>query len=157
MLLFKEEFAKWVDYLNSHSISWIFWQFSNKEESSSILTKEYEVRKKVFGVPANTEENSTEDNAAEPQEVWIETNYDINNFLTETGKYVKEMLSREAPLTPITIPDTNETNITNTTENIVNGVDANSTSNVINSVNAENTANSVESDLFKQLQDLLNQ
>lgn len=150
--IYKEEFAKWVDYLNSHSISWIFWQFSNKEESSSVLTKEYEVRKKVFGVPANTEENSTEDNAAEPQEVWIETNYDINNFLTETGKYVKEMLSREAPLTPITIPDANGVNTTNTTtENVVNEVEVNST------VNAENTANSVESDLFKQLQDLLNQ
>ena len=114
-------------------------------------------RKKVFGIPANAEENNTENNTVEPQEVWVETNYDINNFLTETGKYVKEMLSREAPLTPITIPDTNETNTTNTTENIVNGVDANSTSNVINSVNTENAVNSVESDLFKQLQDLLNQ
>ena len=156
----KDEFAKWIDYLNSHKISWIFWQFSNKEESSSVLSKEYAVRKKVFGIPANADENTTENNTVEPQEVWIETNYDFNNYLTETGRYVKEMLSREAPSTPITIPAANETNttettnMTNTTENTVNEVNAT----VLNTtVNAENSVNTVESELLKQLQNLLNQ
>ena len=155
--IYKDEFAKWVDYLNSHEISWIFWQFSNKEESSSILAKEYEVRKKVIGIPANADENNTENNTVEPQEVWIETNYDINNYLTETGKYVKEMLSREAPLTPITIPDSNSENTTTenntnmTAENATNGV------NVTSTITTENVENTTESDLLKQLQNLLNQ
>jgi endoglucanase len=147
--IYKEEFAKWIDYLNSHEISWIFWQFSNKEEGSSVLAKEYEVRKKVIGIPANADENKTTENTTvEPQEVWIETNYDINNYLTETGKYIKEMLSREAPLSPITIPEANEVD-TNTT-NVI-------TENTVTENKTENSVNTVESDLFKELQNLLNQ
>ena len=157
--IYKAEFAKWVDYLNSHKISWLFWQFSNKDESSSVLAKEYVVRKKVFGVPANTEENSTENNTVEPQEVWIETNYDINNYLTETGKYVKEMLSREAPLVPITIQDDNTTNTVNTTvvENTTNETNTTSIFNTNTTVNGGNTENAAETDLLRQLQELLNQ
>lgn len=103
--IYKDEFAKWVDYLNSHKISWIFWQFSNKEESSSVLAKEYIVKQKIISLPIEESENNT----VEAQEIWVDTNYDINNYLTETGLYVKEMLSREAPSTPITIPSNNET------------------------------------------------
>jgi hypothetical protein len=154
--IYKEEFAKWVDYLNSHKISWLFWQFSNKDESSSVLSKEYVVRKKVFGIPANTEENSTENNTVEPQEVWIETNYDINNYLTETGKYVKEMLSREAPLVPITIQDDNTTNTVNTTV-VENATNTTSIFNTNTTVNGGNTENTAETDLLRQLQELLNQ
>ena len=144
--IYKEEFAKWIDYLNSHEISWIFWQFSNKEEGSSVLAKEYEVRKKVIGIPANADENkTTENNTVEPQEVWIETNYDINNYLTEAGKYIKEMLSREAPLSPITIPEENVVETNTTIENTTN------------EISPENTVNTVENDLFKELQNLLNQ
>jgi predicted RNA-binding protein Jag len=157
--IYKDEFAKWIDYLNSHKISWLFWQFSNKDESSSVLAKEYVVRKKVFGIPANTEENSTENNTVEPQEVWIETNYDINNYLTETGKYVKEMLSREAPLVPITIQDDNTTNTVNTTvvENTTNETNTTSIFNTNTTVNGVNTENTAETDLLRQLQELLNQ
>ena len=108
--IYKDEFAKWVDYLNSHKISWIFWQFSNKEESSSVLSKDYVVKKKIISIPAEAEGNNT----IEPQEIWMDTNYDMNNYLTETGLYIKEMLSREAPSEPITIP---ETNIVEDTEN----------------------------------------
>lgn len=154
--IYKDEFAKWVDYLNSHKISWLFWQYSNKDESSSVLSKEYVVRKKVFGVPANTEENNTENNTVEPQEVWIETNYDINNYLTETGKYVKEMLSREAPLVPITIQDNNTTNTT-VVENTINETNTTNMVNINNNLNSVNTENTTESDLLRQLQELLNQ
>lgn len=108
--IYKDEFAKWVDYLNSHKISWIFWQFSNKEESSSVLSKDYVVKKKIISIPTEAEGNNT----IEPQEIWMDTNYDMNNYLTETGLYIKEMLSREAPSEPITIP---ETNIVEDTEN----------------------------------------
>jgi hypothetical protein len=63
------------------------------------------------------------------------------------------MLSREAPSTPITIPDKNETETTNTTttENDVNETGINTT------VNAENSVNTEENELLKQLQNLLNQ
>ncbi len=153
--IFKEEFTKWVDYLNSNKISWIFWQFSNKEESSSILTKEYAAKKLVesskneelfknidlnkdaeFGttnktIEANitiseeTKDNETQDQntnneeiqnqdtkngetqseEVQKEETWVDTNYNINDYLTETGKHIKEMLSREAPAEPIEVPE----------------------------------------------------
>ena len=91
--------------------------------------------------------------------MWIETNYDINNYLTETGKYVKEMLSREAPLVPITIQDDNTTNTVNTTvvENTTNETNTTSIFNTNTTVNGGNTENAAETDLLRQLQELLNQ
>lgn len=59
------EFDSWINYLNSKNISWIFWSFANKDESSSILLPNF---------PINNNENN------------------INNYLSETGKYIKEKL-----------------------------------------------------------------
>ena len=132
--IYKDEFAKWVDYLNSNKISWIFWQFSNKDESSSVLAKEYEAKKKIISIPEENTVNETVNtnievnalnetnetnitNTVETREIWIETNYDINNYLTETGRYVKEMLSREAPSEPVRIPETNTVEVTENQNN----------------------------------------
>ena len=35
--LYTEEFDKWIEYINSNKLSWIYWSFSNKNESSAIL------------------------------------------------------------------------------------------------------------------------
>lgn len=39
--LYFQEFSEWVDYLDSKNISWLYWSFSNKDESSAILMPEY--------------------------------------------------------------------------------------------------------------------
>lgn len=36
-----DEFNTWIEYLNSKNISWVYWSFSNKNESSAILTSDY--------------------------------------------------------------------------------------------------------------------
>lgn len=36
-----DEFNTWIEYLNSKNISWVYWSFSNKNESSAILTPDY--------------------------------------------------------------------------------------------------------------------
>ena len=35
--IYLKEFSEWIEYLNSKGISWIYWSFSNKDESSAIL------------------------------------------------------------------------------------------------------------------------
>lgn len=62
--IYLENFQEWIDYLNEKNISWINWSFSNKNESSAILTPEYSV-------------------SAE--------NKDFNNYLTESGKFIKKI------------------------------------------------------------------
>lgn len=71
--IYEEEFNKWIKYLDQKNISWVFWAFSNKDETSSILTIDYN--------PKN-EELLDDD-----------VNNDFNNYLTETGKIVKKIFS----------------------------------------------------------------
>lgn len=56
--------TEWLNFLNENNISWINWSFSNKDEDASIL---------------------------EPVE--INSPEDIDNHLTESGKYVKSLLT----------------------------------------------------------------
>ena len=67
-----DKFSEWVDYLNSKNISWVYWSFSNKDESSAILLPEYAV------------ENLTVSNTSDST-----TNLDLNNYLTESGKFIR--------------------------------------------------------------------
>ena len=62
-----EESKKWIDYLNSKNISFINWSFSNKDESSAILNKNYQI-------------NNLEDTVS------------FNDYLTESGNFVKSIL-----------------------------------------------------------------
>ncbi len=39
--VFFDKFSEWISYLNSNNISWVYWSFSNKNESSAILKPEY--------------------------------------------------------------------------------------------------------------------
>ena len=41
--IYDDEYYEWVSFLNKYYISWIFWSFSNKDETSSILNSYYDV------------------------------------------------------------------------------------------------------------------
>ena len=41
--VYDEAFGRWMDYLNENKISWIYWSFVNKDESSAMLKPEYEI------------------------------------------------------------------------------------------------------------------
>ena len=76
--IYEYEFKEWVNYLNENNISWLFWSFSTKEESSSILTKEY--------TPYIIPESSNDEEPSEPLA------NDLNNYLTSTGQIIKNIL-----------------------------------------------------------------
>lgn len=54
---------EWMDFLKSRNISWVNWSFSNKDESSAIINSSYNI-------------NNGED---------------FNDYLTESGLYVKSL------------------------------------------------------------------
>ena len=56
--------AEWIEFLDKNNISWINWSFSNKDENSAIL-----------------------------KPVYINTSEDIDNNLTDSGKYIKSIIS----------------------------------------------------------------
>lgn len=43
--LYEEKFRLWINYLNKNNISWVFWSFSDKDESSSIVDKNFDLTK----------------------------------------------------------------------------------------------------------------
>ena len=57
--LYFEEFDEWLSFINSNNLSWIYWSFSNKKESSSILLSTYS------------------------------SNDSIDEYLSEAGKFIK--------------------------------------------------------------------
>ncbi len=63
------EFMDWISFLNSHNISWVYWSFSNKNESSAILDPSYIINDDSEYI-------------------------DFNNYLTESGKQIKNILSK---------------------------------------------------------------
>lgn len=65
--IYEKEFRDWINYLNERNISWLFWSLSNKDEASSIFKPDY-----------NPNDNEDQDR---------------NNYLSETGKIVKSILS----------------------------------------------------------------
>lgn len=66
--LFFDKFNEWIDYMNSNNISWVYWSFSNKAESSSILLP-------------NSDETDKLDTV----------NYDIENSLTTAGDFIEKV------------------------------------------------------------------
>ncbi len=65
-----EEFTEWVNYLNSRNLSWIYWSFSNKKESSSILVDTY--------VPKESELSSTKELPQRVMDTPISEQYNIS-------------------------------------------------------------------------------
>ncbi len=74
-MIYEDSFNEWYTFLTEKGISWIFWSFCNKDESSSILKPDYNV----------TEENNNTKS---------EESVDINQYLTEPGEKVKRVLEK---------------------------------------------------------------
>lgn len=61
--IYDDEFIKWIDFLNNYNISWVFWSFSNKNESSSILSSDYNMDDELI----------------------------LDEFLSESGKIIRDI------------------------------------------------------------------
>ena len=75
--LYKMEFNEWMKFLNQNKISWIIWQFSEKDEASSILIKK-EVQDRLDFIHGKYTELELQ-----------RKKYHINDYLSDTGKYIK--------------------------------------------------------------------
>ena len=87
--IYEESFNEWYNYINEKGLSWIFWSFGNKDESSSILKPEYkpvieEVKPQEVNDANQTEENNQENTKS----------VNINEYLTKTGEIVKSLLTK---------------------------------------------------------------
>ena len=78
--LYKKFFKEWISYLEKQNISWIVWQFSDKYENSSLLLPK-EIKEKEW----------LEKKIKTKEQINIEK-YNINNYISEEGKLVKEQL-----------------------------------------------------------------
>ena len=72
----KEESKKWIEFLKSKNISFINWSFSNKEENSAIVNKDYK--------PNQKQDSNSENNQDKPAS--------FNDYLTDSGNLVKSLI-----------------------------------------------------------------
>lgn len=79
--LYYNNFNEWINYLNKNNISWVYWNFSNKDESSAILLPEYKILSNTYIDNATTIKQPLENNIQ----------IDINNYLTDSGKFIKKI------------------------------------------------------------------
>lgn len=70
-----EESKKWIEFLKNKNISFINWSFSNKDESSAIVNKDYSPE---LNPNYNIENNQEK--------------YSFNDYLTESGNLVKSLI-----------------------------------------------------------------
>lgn len=86
--IFEESFKEWVDYLNANNISWVFWSFCNKNESSSILKVDYKPTLDENVKPNVQNGDDIEKINSEESEISV----DFEDYLTETGEIIKSLL-----------------------------------------------------------------
>ena len=77
--LYKKEFINWIEYLENNNISWIVWQLSEKDESSSLVIKKEVQDRLDFLYEKYTEKELKR------------KKYHINDYLSDTGKFMKEI------------------------------------------------------------------
>ena len=75
-------FKKWVDYLDQNDLSWIVWQFSDRKESSSLITAK-ELRHLEW----------VSDGTHTKEEI-DKMEYNVNDYLSESGEVVKELIRK---------------------------------------------------------------
>lgn len=91
---FFNEFQEWINFLNERNISWIYWSFSNKDESSAILLPTYSLESSStqnYEITNNTEISGNDSNNSNTTKNNSEST-NINNFLTESGIFIKNIL-----------------------------------------------------------------
>lgn len=79
--IYEEKFKEWTNYLDEKNISWIFWALSNKNESSSLLTEDYEVLDSYIEIGENGS-------------LTVKKGNDLNDYLTEVGYIVKNIMTK---------------------------------------------------------------
>ena len=77
--LYKNEFIKWIEYLEKNNISWIVWQLSEKDEASSLVIKK-EVQDRLDFLYKKYTENELQ-----------RKKYHINDYLSNTGIFMKKI------------------------------------------------------------------
>ena len=77
--LYKNEFIKWIEYLEKNNISWIVWQLSEKDEASSLV-----IKKEVQDRLDYLYEKYTEQELKKKK-------YHINDYLSNTGIFMKKI------------------------------------------------------------------
>ena len=82
LIIYEEKFKEWTNYLDEKNISWIFWALSNKNESSSLLTEDYEVLDSYIEIGDNGS-------------LTVKKGNDLNDYLTEVGYIVKNIMTKE--------------------------------------------------------------
>ncbi|MBQ3306875.1 MAG: cellulase family glycosylhydrolase [Bacilli bacterium] len=78
--LFESEFKDWISFLESNHISWIVWQFSDKNEACSLL------------VPKEKKWNEWIQSGKKTKKQLEKGTYDFNDYISESGKIVKETI-----------------------------------------------------------------
>ena len=78
--LHEEYFDEWIRFLEDKNISWIIWQFSEKDEASSLLIKK-EVQDRLDFLYEKYTEEELENKK-----------YYVNDYLSDTGKFIKNIL-----------------------------------------------------------------
>lgn len=75
--LYEDAFKRWADYMKNRKLSWVYWSYSNKDETSAMLEKDY--------VPDYTAEPELDENG-NPIE------FSLDSHLTASGKLAKKFL-----------------------------------------------------------------
>lgn len=88
--IYEESFNEWIDYLNANSLSWVFWSFCNKAESSSILSTDYKPVKEDDIEPDTSEGENIENENSDGST----TSVSLDSYLTKTGKIIKSLLTK---------------------------------------------------------------
>lgn len=98
--IYADKYRAWINFLNERNISYIYWSFSNKDESSSILTPEYSPKMPQNSIELDNSElnnNDVGNSDVEKNQDEIDSgeleSVDINDYLTESGKVIKEILT----------------------------------------------------------------
>ena len=77
--LFKKEFINWIEFLDSNKISWVVWQLSEKDETSSLVIKR-EVQDRLDFL-----------NKKYTKKELKRKKYHINDYLSDNGNFIKEV------------------------------------------------------------------
>ena len=80
--LHKKFLQDWIKYLEKNNISWIVWQFSDKNESSSLL------------IPRELKEKEWIEKKQKTKEQRKKEKYNLNNYISEEGELVKELIKK---------------------------------------------------------------
>lgn len=81
-----DEFNEWIEFLNTYKLSWIYWSFSNKDESSAVILPEYV----SYNKDASLEDSDSlgKNNGVDSE---VGSDYSFNDYLTESGGFIKSI------------------------------------------------------------------